>query len=93
MRVVTLQILYLEELGCTVWVILACSCTGKFEHCADAPVSIPCEFYRYTVLHQIKNCALIPNSWFRGFCRTRFRTSCAAAGKLEGTVFAEELSE
>ena len=57
----------------------------KFERCAYAPASVPCEFYRQ-LIHRF--CALIPNSWFRSFCRTRFQTRRYSAVELDDTVFA-----
>ena len=73
-----------HQVGCISYAL-------KFEQCAYAAVSVPYELL--AALHQIKICALIPNSWFRGFCRTPFQTRWAGAGNLEDTVFANKLSE
>ena len=66
-------------------------CRLKFEKCAHGAVSVPCEFL--AAFHQIKISALIPNSWFRRFCRTRFQKGWAVAANMEDTVFAWTLSE
>ena len=59
--------------------------------CAHGAVSVPYEFL--AALHQIKIYALIPNSWFRRFCRIRCQKRWTFADNMEDTVFAWELSK
>ena len=67
--------------------ILACSCICIFEQCAYAgAVSIPDQFYCNKI------CPLIPNSWFRSFCRTRFQTRRDSAAELGDTDVASKYS-
>ena len=69
-------------------VILACSYTRIFEQCAYSP-----DVYSWLIvpaLHQMY--ALIPNSWYRSFCRTRFQKGWDTVSELDNTEFPWKLS-
>ena len=63
-----------------------------FEQCGIKRY-LPASLRIWPVLHQIKICALIPNSWFRSFCWTRFQAKWASGVELEDNIFARKLAE